>query len=717
MSLISRFFDPLTIHYIVYVPHPPEMGGNPWETTGIERISHILYFLPYNYVQLFHSFEYSSKVFCSMNIDFKLSFVHSYESFIEIMDMRWSKINVLIMVAQDDNMVKKATEYHEKIFFIYNKNIGIALDTSYTFDCPYELSQKLLSKRDDIILWFSSNISKDIPIGEILDAQFLDDNLDFYDFKPSLSLTSYINRYLGKMWQKRIEQTRVFDHSKRSEILLDLLKQCDRVSLIGTYHLKQKNIPAHPIFICSPFFDSPYRKVFEGADNDLCTFLGTEQNFDYEHLVSSKIQKKITQAPAVNAMAHAIKGFKVLDIEVGAYLHASLSFSPLIRLPEKGKTFSSILAIYKNGKSPDARKNYKKMQEFGKLLSDNLFFSGLKEYLLEFERQIVFVSDLPIEWASINEVPIGFLFDICRLPSNATRLLNSFSYNNFASYAIDENTFKKHLVISSDDSDIKKYSADNFAEILDIKINHTHCSSLAEVSSAIQKSKPHLLFIDCHGGFDEKNSLSYLCFGNEKITYKEIISENISAPLVVLSCCNSSPLASLNAVGDAFLGAGAFAVLATTHPIGLASGSIIVSRILKNLQYAVTHNVHNNWLNFISHVLRTSIHHQYLTEITRRTGIQENSMNCNVIDDNLTDPRVLWRSQTMMFSERMQCYKNLGGSVLECFPLDKRNEVKAAVENIPPPWEYLYYSHLGRPDLVFFQNYLNEHKFVMPVNI
>ncbi|MBK8451701.1 MAG: CHAT domain-containing protein [Saprospiraceae bacterium] len=162
-------------------------------------------------------------------------------------------------------------------------------------------------------------------------------------------------------------------------------------------------------------------------------------------------------------------------------------------------------------------------------------------------------------------------------------------------------------------------------ELIDSKkkelgFNSVICSTINEIISALKEYKPDLLIFDCHGDFDEKTLSSYLIIDAENkitLTGEEIMENKFSAPLVFLSACNTMPnYGYVKFLSDAFMQAGAFSVTTTFLPLLITDAAILIVRFLGMLNHQKDNAIHSNWLEFISHVLRTTMIHEAIKKAT-----------------------------------------------------------------------------------------------------
>lgn len=94
------------------------------------------------------------------------------------------------------------------------------------------------------------------------------------------------------------------------------------------------------------------------------------------------------------------------------------------------------------------RRNYSPKGVFENIskLGEKLAESIPSEYLdilRQAKRQMVVISDLPIEWLMIDGVPLGFKNDVCRLPENpGATVMTQFAVNSQVFFSIPSEILK-----------------------------------------------------------------------------------------------------------------------------------------------------------------------------------------------------------------------------------------------------------------------------------
>jgi hypothetical protein len=206
-----------------------------------------------------------------------------------------------------------------------------------------------------------------------------------------------------------------------------------------------------------------------------------------------------------------------------------------------------------------------------------------------------------------------------------------------------------------------------------------------------------LLIIDAHGNFDNQNEGSYIWLGDEKLTGCDIVENLPQVPLVILSCCWGSPIyGNSNTIAQAFFEKGSFSVISTFLPISVTGGFSLYFRVLNNLAYAINHAVHESWLNFISHNIRTSYFDNLLNTIFDK-------FSSSILEtEKYHQLRLTWQIKCMDRKTRYTAYKEIDEIVLSCINDAYKDRVKNLLKSSRPTPEFMLYTHLGRGDLIKF---------------
>lgn len=523
-----------------------------------------------------------------------------------------------------------------------------------------------------------------------------------FNFNPTIAnyfTSSQINNEFWKLkYPISIDTPRT---NIRNKILLDSVIEID------SRHSKfRKKKPSHrlPILILSfPFYNptiyrSSKSKARSKKEKIYAKLLSIEQSKDFlNYFEANNDEEKHLAEIAL----HTILNPKLRMLDGISFLQASFNFSPTMRFPIIGKSIYKELSFFnpKNNFFATVKSRKNKLQsiiKFGTKLCDLTISNETKQYLENRDGQILAISDLPVELLCLDSVPISFTHDVCRIhESNYQGTLNNYSANNRIRYSINQNTLKNTLVILSSDADENSNHEfrDSYEQVKlssrRLNFKYEFCKTILEIAKAVERYKPEILIFDCHGNIDDEKKTSYLVINGQRLYGNDIIKNNIFAPIVFLSCCNTNPnYGYIHKLQDAFFQAGALTVTGTFLPISIQRGTVYYLRFLNLLQEEFTHQVHANWLSFISQIIRSSILHE--------AYIKTNSKLNREITREEKDKLEHLVLQTYQFDKRRQIFIDLmnGGIKLS-------DELNITIEDTES--EFLMYSHYGRPDLLLFE--------------
>lgn len=457
-----------------------------------------------------------------------------------------------------------------------------------------------------------------------------------------------------------------------------------------------------PIILALPYTNIDIRKTYtqyaveNGGDKSIAKDIEfvLSQEYTHNYCFSSDFNKSKLKNPVVlgGVLKHLFQP-RSLFLDIVGHLHASFKFSPYLRLPFQGVSINKELSFV--GAALNAQLTFSKdrqtimriITKIGTMLADNALSPDIKKMFKKRPSQIVALSDLPVEWINIDGIPLGFTHDICRLPETpVTGLLTHHQINLFQKYVIPKDILKRTLVVyGCRETEFKEWQdkVDFLSERIGFKT--CICASIEEFAKSVHHHKPEFLIIDSHGGTDLLNHQSYILMGAEKMYPSDIVKNQISAPLVFLSACNTAPTYnSINTIANALFEVGSLSVTTSYMPLNIKESSVLYIRILNQLSQSANKFYHKNWLAFISHIQRTSFILNPLIEIDEKA--EEEWASAEKKGEIL--------AVSMIFENRRMLYENLQKGEIP-------NGFKANYSNITP--HYLMYSTLGRADLIEFE--------------
>lgn len=582
-----------------------------------------------------------------------------------------------------------------------------------------------LSKAFNSGLQLINLIKKDLPVinDEIKKVYELEiTEFDFESNKDALKWNPYyatlycknnyftLNQILANYWLKEPQEP------AREESLESfpyrVAWQIKQIGMIDTLHMaikeKKPVIPIEPLLpamiIAAPFH-FPRRAKLKGAEfknkKEKSWFRASqsEQELNYKFSIEEDLVKYLGKEQVAAIMGIVTK--RLLNLDTLTYLHAQFGYGPTYRLPIIGKSLNMDLSHFQQFFS-NKQNAIKKILTVGELMCKHLIADDFKQMLAKRNGQLVFISDLPMEWLKIGKYPLCLTHDICRLPEfNFSSLVNNFVHNQRLNFRIQPDILTRTLVVhcASDDEPAMNKLFD-LIDGFNVSLNFSsvRCSTVEEISAAIKKHLPDLLIFDCHGNFDEKTLSSYLVVdGKNKVllTGEDIIKHQISAPLVFISACSTMPnYGYVKFLSDAFFQAGAFSVTATFLPIKMRDAAVLMIRLLNNLKQMEKKVIHCNWLAFISHTLRGVLIYETIRKEQAKNHLPQE------IDQRKVAEILM---ELMVFEKREEAFDNLKAYLKTISPA-----IDTLFENLEHEW--LSYTTIGRADLIFFENWHQKHQ-------
>jgi hypothetical protein len=389
------------------------------------------------------------------------------------------------------------------------------------------------------------------------------------------------------------------------------------------------------------------------------------------------------------------------------HLHASFETAPYMRAPVKGASLANEQSFFAPANFANNAKDKsicKRVYHFGASLAKAVH-PALRNSLLQYPGGVVGLSDLPLEWMELDGVPLCFLHDVCRIPETmVTNLLSHFNRNRQSSFEVTANTPKRTLVVcGAPEGDPISTS---FTKLSEVQRRHAgehiwrieRCTTLDQFYGLANEFRPELLVIDSHGRFVANESGTEIQIGNEFLNGNLVIEKLPQVPLVVLSACWGAPMyGCANTIAHAFFETGSFAVTTSLLPLEVHKGGLLYTRLLLNLKYAANHAVHPNWSSFVSHNVRTSYFEDLMGRVREKHGLDPDEMK-----KAYGTPNLHWKISTMLPEHRAAAYREAHNIVADCFGPDKAGKVKNFLNTKNYIPEFLFYTTLGRADLVKF---------------
>jgi CHAT domain len=482
-----------------------------------------------------------------------------------------------------------------------------------------------------------------------------------------------------------IEQCRAFD------------KLFTRLKLFENF--EQQRGQLNPMFFCLPFHNPDIEDFYADKSGPIfkkvMSALSVEQSSNYMITASASDENYVYYGAGGQLLQERLR-----FLDSTCFLMSSFNFMPYIRLPIKGKSLYRELSFiapkhFKRFATLKAQlKISETLQKIGTSISESVLSNEFRTYLSGRNSQLISVTDLPFEWLRIDNVPLSFTHDITRMPeSGFDNQLLSFAIHSMSDYRISEDTISKTLVVlGADDEEFVKWHKMLFemAETQNFKIEI--CESNNQFLQALEKHNPDFLIIDTHGAVNDKTKETFLQMGSDDLTYEFIVANNVRIPLVFLSACGTSPTyGTFNPIANAFLQCGSRSVTSTYLPVEVDNATMAYIGILNNLGKVAQEGRFKNWLEYLSYCMRSTFLHRIYAPVLM-----------NEKADKEIEKQYFKLSQDLLvFSRRKHVFKDTE-KFLKSLPAKKTNILK------PKAYEFLYYTNIGRGDLVLFKKYIED---------
>lgn len=464
-----------------------------------------------------------------------------------------------------------------------------------------------------------------------------------------------------------------------------------------------------PLIITLPFTHKDMRDYLKGihvpghAKEEKSLRYVLSQSTNKNYTVDFRIEENAADVTfeSLSAAYYTIYFHRGRFLDIVGQLHASYKFSPYLRLPFQGVEINRELSFVAPSiserlcKAKDKESLEKIMKQVGAKIVEGSLSQDAQKMLKECTKQIVAITDLPIEWLPLDGIPLGFTHDICRIAEFPLEgNLMHYVVNEVQKYRVPKDILKHTLVVYGARDEAFVYYQDKCDDLAKMHGFVTKCcANKQQFFDVVDEIKPQLLVIDTHGNFDNFLHQSYLLMGDDRIYPQDIIDHHVAVPMVFLSACNTAPTYNMtNTLANGFVQSGSLAVTSSYLPLDVSESSTVYLRLLEQLSVASSQSIHKNWLAFISHILRSSYIHQAFYNYYKNT-------KKSIVDVAVNGLSTQYLTRSMIFDCRRKVYEELhAGLDVEGIHVDISHKIP----------HYLMYTTLGRADLIDFESYHEE---------
>lgn len=705
-----RNIEPTNILYIVLIDeYELELPFVPLRNVNFNSIDY-LKFLPKNLYQLYDPEFYAISEVNYLNYNpYTVAFYKRSDQQLILKLLEETKQLVIVLLEENrpEDMEFKAIIKHLNFKFVYFLNLE--LDESSDEACIFNLLCELTQDEE---IYSHFNIIHEYP-RVFLSTDYEQNELKYHsNFLPAKTNFLTYNNYLGNFGTPdKVTSEELTDISRhaiknqdtfeRLNLFIDQLKAFDKLfSRLKLFqNFEQQRGQLNPIFFCFPFHNPDIEDFYSDKTDPIfkkvMSALRVEQSSNYVSTAIDSAENRVLYSAGGKIMQDRMK-----FLDSTCFLLASFNLMPYVRLPIKGKTLYRDLSFiapkhfHKFATLKAQLKLSDTLARIGSSISESVFSTEFSSYLAGRNSQIISVTDLPFEWLRLDNVPLSFTHDITRIPETSfNNQLVSFAINSMLDFQISEDIISKTLIVlGTDDDDFIKWHTVLFEMADEHNFILENCVSNADFMRVLKKHNPDFLIIDTHGRVNEEMKDTYLQMGSDDLTYEFIVENGISVPLVFLSACGTAPTyGTFNTIANAFLQCGSRSVTSTYIPVEVDNATMAYVGILNNLDRAAREGRFKNWLEYICYNIRSTFLHRIYAPLL----LDEKA------DKEIKKEYFKLAQDVLVFSRRKHVFKD-AERFLKSLPAKKLNILK------PKAYEFLYYTNIGRGDLVLFKKHVED---------
>ena len=275
-------------------------------------------------------------------------------------------------------------------------------------------------------------------------------------------------------------------------------------------------------------------------------------------------------------------------------LKAAQTTSAVMRLsPGVNHVFPRLGNFARNVRAISPAARLKAPRLFAALQSELLEAVGSEriDLIEEIGGPIKIVSDAPVEWLPVRDLPLMLRYQcsrICATPGNL--LLAQLATSE--PVTLTPEGLNRVLVVSSFEPDdpLRNLLTGSIAAVTQnlegkIDLRFEKVSSRVELIDALNASDASILIFDGHGKGNSEKGIATLRIGKEDVDVWHLRGEARIPPVVILSACDTHGVDATShaTVGNGLLAAGALTVLATLLPVDGRLSASFIARLVYRL--------------------------------------------------------------------------------------------------------------------------------------
>ncbi len=293
-----------------------------------------------------------------------------------------------------------------------------------------------------------------------------------------------------------------------------------------------------------------------------------------------------------NEFVCSMVGIRQFELAYTTLAMCSLAIAnvcPVVRLPNAINFHNGLINdIESLSKSTAQKARTSFNRKYRELVSSILEEIG--EQLIDVIKEnesITLCTDAPLEWVSIDRIPLMFTHEISKIhTSMGSQLLRTSM--NFSTFRLEQEDLKKITVIRSfrDHDPIRPTLEASLRLYIEkdneIELEIIDVSDKTQFFNALEHLNTKILIFDCHGNHGGSDSHGWLQIGNDQINTWELTTT--VPPIIILSACLTSAIGGSHAsVANGLIENGALTVLGSLLPVDAIKSATFVGRIAYRL--------------------------------------------------------------------------------------------------------------------------------------
>lgn len=393
---------------------------------------------------------------------------------------------------------------------------------------------------------------------------------------------------------------------------------------VGLRPLHRLSLLSPGVFLAEPaLFRQAYRRLKPEGPFEERVVAKTLRMLQAQKGLSNEVDEKYVEDLRRSKMAQMLLAERQSELEtytLGVGLKAAQTCSAVVRLsPAVNHVFPALSAYARNVRAQNVEARLKTRRLFDKIQRELLLAVG-EERVAFIEKRggpIKIVSDAPIEWLPIGNLPLSLRYDCSRINATPGNLMMAL-LTGPTPITLPPTALQDVLVLSSFMANdplrnilTTSINAIRFDWEGKVKVSFQFVQNEADFVEALNRFDGAILIFDGHGADNSSEAIGKLVLGGQAVDVWQMRGKVRVPPIVILSACDTQGIdASSHAtVGNGFLALGARTVLATLLPVnGVASGSFVarlIYRIAEFLPAALNANIRClNWTEVISGMIR-----------------------------------------------------------------------------------------------------------------